>query len=220
MNFCPNCGQKVPPDTKFCPNCGYGLQETGPSPETHQTTCKQEQPRPSTQINSALNQERVKTAQTKTISWYRHASQQTKMIGIAVIIIVILLLGLHIYHDMASQQLIRQSPWYIFFGSPSDELSTAIADTNSDASKMTFRQNGKLTDVDDDSSSSESGTWQVQGKLLIIKEDSATVRGRLSAVNGTASGYQYTGYKLTNIKITGMDASQTAGIKFYIVREK
>ncbi|KRM74394.1 hypothetical protein [Secundilactobacillus collinoides] len=51
--------------------------------------------------------------------------------------------------------------------------------------------------------------------MLIIEEDCATIRGRLSAVNGTASGY-----KLTNTKITGTDASKTTGIKFYIVREK
>lgn len=36
LNYCPNCGAKIAPDTKFCPNCGCPLQEATEIEETRE----------------------------------------------------------------------------------------------------------------------------------------------------------------------------------------
>ncbi|WP_268873504.1 zinc-ribbon domain-containing protein [Secundilactobacillus collinoides] len=54
MNFCPNCGQKMLPDTKFCPNCGNDLLEKRPDAQQAPAfeTCNQSQPRQASRSNS------------------------------------------------------------------------------------------------------------------------------------------------------------------------
>lgn len=219
MNFCPNCGQKVAANTKFCPNCGYDLQAKAAH---QQQSAKQSQSKTASPLNTAQLQETVKTARTKTTTWYRSASQQTKWILGAVVVVVVLAIGMHMYHSTVSQQLIRHDPWYFIMGSPNDQLASAEADNNSDASKLSFHKNNKVIDTDaDGSGNSEDSTWTLKGKEFTIKDsNNETMKGKLVAVKGSTGAENYTGYKLTNIKMTGVDSSDLTGLNVYIVREK
>ena len=70
MEYCPKCGQKLPPDAQFCPNCGTKIMESNnkekqPSDEIRETLNKMGQ-----EMEKAFNiavkemQEAYKTAKS------------------------------------------------------------------------------------------------------------------------------------------------------------
>ncbi len=158
----------------------------------------------------------------KIVAWYQKTDRRTKVILWAVIAIIVVGGGSHLYHSSVRRQLVTQHSWYFLVGSPQNELPSAIAKHNSGASKLTFYKNGAFRQVAADyASDPEKGTWQVDGHTLLLKEPEAqTTQARLLSVSGTAGQYRYVGYKLTHIKMTAVDGSDTSGATVYLVRAR
>lgn len=151
-----------------------------------------------------------------------HRDRWTKVLTWLIIVIIILGFGVHLYHRTPKRQLVRHNPWYFLVGTPANELPSAIEKHNSGASKLVFNKNGEFTQTAADySSDPDTGTWQVDGKTIQLKESlGQTTRANIVSVKGIADGYRYAGYKLTHVRMTAVDGSDTSTATVYLVYER
>ncbi|ANZ59910.1 hypothetical protein AYR62_02820 [Secundilactobacillus paracollinoides] len=164
---------------------------------------------------------RLETGRQLFLKRYR-SDRRIQALTWVIIVVVILGIGVHLYHRTPKRQPVRHNPWYFLVGTPANELPSAIEKHNSGASKLVFNKNGEFTQTAADySSDPDSGTWQVDGKTLQLKESlGQTTRANIVSVKGIAGGYRYAGYKLTHVRMTAVDGSDTSAATVYLVYER
>ncbi len=127
MQYCPNCGKKIPNGVKFCPFCGYQLvgseQPNNSQERQNQQSYSQNNQNQNPNFNNRNYQnqaqnfanqtrERANEGYQQARSWSKSNPLTTKII-IGVLAVIVVFFGYNFLFHSYSNELINQSPWYV-----------------------------------------------------------------------------------------------------------